>query len=108
MGIEVVSCVKEEPGLSIMFEELYMMGRHDSYRKREAAMILIKSLCNEPSPNLVEHLSQLIIFVTEAMSDDNEGVCLTACASLESLVSKVTIMICIDHGDVIDDVIASL
>ena len=91
MAVEVVSCVKEEPGVSILFEELFKIGRHDSYRKRETALMLIKALCDEASSNLTEHLPQLMIFVAEAMADDNEGVCLTACASLEALVSKVTV-----------------
>ncbi len=89
LAINVVSCVEDEPGVSMVFEELYKVGRHDSYRKRYAAMLLIEALCNTNHANLADHIPQLVIFVTEAMSDDNEEVCQAACASLEALVTKV-------------------
>ena len=92
MAINVVSCVEDEPGVSIVFEELYKAGRHDSYRKRQAAMLLIEALCNCANANLTEHIPQLVIFVTEAMANENEQVCQTACASLEALVTKVMYM----------------
>ena len=90
MSIAVVSYVEDEPGVSILLEELFKLGRHDSYRKRHAAMLLVEALCRQGNANLTEHLPQLIIFAAEAMVDDNEEVCLSACASLEALVSKVT------------------
>ena len=90
MAVKVVSCVQEEPGVSIMFEELFKFSTNASYKKRHASMLLIEALCNGGHSNLSEHLPQLVIFVTEALSDSNEEVCQTACNALEALVSKVT------------------
>ena len=87
--MSVVLSIQEEPGLSVLVEELFKVGRHTSDSRRHAALLLLEALCSRCHANLNEHVAQLIIFTTESLADKSQEVCESGWTALEALVTKV-------------------
>lgn len=83
--------VCEEPGLAILIEELFKMGRSDSSSLRVAAMGLLLALCDRSTAPLLDHAPQLIVYATESLSDEEDEVCVRAWGALKALVTKVSV-----------------
>ena len=92
--MSVVLSIQEEPGLSVLVEELFKVGRHTSDSRRHAALLLLEALCSRCRTNLNEHVAQLIIFTTESLADKSQEVCESGWTALEALVTKVHVHTC--------------
>ena len=87
----VVLSVCEEPGLAILIEELFKMGRSDRSSLRVAAIGLLLALCDRSTAPLLDHAPQLIVYATESLSDKEDEVCVRAWGALKALVTKVSV-----------------
>ena len=82
----VVLSVHEEPGSSILIEELFKAARVMNSETRAASMGLLHALCDRSTADLTEHIPQLIIFTAEALNDPSDIVCERAWHALEATV----------------------
>lgn len=82
----VVLSVQGEPGPSHLLEQLVKAARDTKLDRREAAMTLLHAFCGKSPADISDHVSQLIIFTTEALNDPSETVCVEAWLALEALV----------------------
>lgn len=89
----VVLSVCEEPGLAILIEELFKMGRKEQPSLRVAALGLVRALCERSDAPLLDHTPQLIVYTTESLSDGEEEVCVRSWGALKALVTKVSIVL---------------
>ena len=89
----VVLSVCEEPGLAILIEELFKMGRSYTSSLRVAAMGLLLALCDRSTAPLLDHAPQLIVYATESLSDEVDEVCVRAWGALKALVTKVSMSV---------------
>ncbi len=82
----VVLSVQGEPGPSYLLEQLLKGARDTKLDRREAAMSLVHVFCEKSPADLSDHVSQLIIFTTEALNDPSDRVCVEAWYALEAIV----------------------
>ena len=91
----MILSVSDEPGISIMIEELYKVAKHPSESCRAGAMHLLERLCANGSVDLNDHVSQLLVFTLETFCDSSERVCQWAWSTLDALVTKVRTTTCV-------------
>ncbi len=82
----VVLSVQSEPGPSYLLEQLVKGARDTKLDRRAAAMTLLHAFCGRSPADLSDHVSQLIIFTTEALNDPSDTVCVEAWLALEAIV----------------------
>lgn len=87
----VVLSVHEEPGLAILIEELFKMGRKECASTRVAAVSLLEALCGRSEVPLLDHAPQLMVYATESLNDTEDKVCERAWGTLKALVTKVSV-----------------
>ncbi|XP_019853006.1 PREDICTED: eIF-2-alpha kinase activator GCN1 isoform X2 [Amphimedon queenslandica] len=87
-AVDVVLSITEEPGVSLLIDEL-LIGRKSSHGKRVASLMLLRSFCSETKADLKDHTPQLLIYSIEALADNNDAVCEWAWLTLEAIVTKV-------------------
>ena len=88
-AVGVVLSVGDEPGVSILIEELFKCGRANSDNKRAAAMMLMEAFCSKSTADLSEHIPQLLVFAAESLTNHNQRACEKAWLALDALVTKV-------------------
>ena len=93
----VVLCVQEEPGPSILLQELFQAaasGQVDDGAARLTAMSFLLVMCEKSPANLTEHVPQLLAFTIRALNDPLDAVCEKAWLTLDAVV-KVCVCVCV-------------